>query len=208
MSVPAYPLQWPAGWARTDAYRRKRASFGTTARSYAGCREALTVADARERLSRELDMLGARYITLSSNLELNLNGQPRSGQREPADPGVAVYFRLNGKDMAFACDRWDRAADNIAALAKHIEAMRGMDRWGVGTAAQAFAGYEALPSPDPWWKVLGLGHPNVTRSEIVVAYRKASQAAHPDRPGGSHDKMAAVNAARDEGLRRFESEDA
>ena len=201
MSIPAYPLQWPSGWKRTEPHRRLRASFGTNSRTYGRSRERLTVAEARERLSRQLDQLGARYVTLSTNLELNLNGQPRSGQREPDDTGVAVYFRLNGKDMALACDRWDRAADNIAALAKHIEAMRGMDRWGVGTAAQAFAGYEALPAPDPWWKTLGLSGPTRSEREIREAYRRASTNAHPDRPGGSHDRMAAVNAARDEGLK-------
>jgi hypothetical protein len=201
-TVSAFPLAWPMGWKRSTY--RQQAAFGQ--QSSRGWKEALPVAKARQRLSDELDRLGASYVTLSTNVELRLDGQPRSNQAAPADPGAAVYFRLSGKDIALACDKWDRVADNIAALAKHIEAMRGMDRWGVGTAAQAFAGYEALPAPDPWWQVLGLSGPNVTRSDIVVAYRKASQAAHPDRPGGSHDRMAAVNAARDEGLRRFEKE--
>lgn len=206
MNPAAYPLHWPSGWPR--AKRRQRATFGTTGRSSCGNKQALTVADARERLSKELDLLGARYVTLSSNLELTLRGDPRSGQAEPSDSGAAVYFQLGGKSIALACDKWDRVADNVAAIAKHIDAMRGMERWGVGTAAQAFAGYEALPAPDPWWMTLGLTGPNVTRSDIAIAYRKASQAAHPDRPGGSHDKMAAVNAARDAGLRRFEMEGA
>jgi hypothetical protein len=204
VNVAAYPLQWPAGWKRT-AYRQ-RAMFGK--QGARGWKEALTVATARQRLSDELDRLGGSYVTLSTNIELRLDGQPRSGASEPTDPGAAVYFRLSGKDIALACDKWNRVADNIAALAKHIEAMRGMDRWGVGTAQQAFAGYEALPAPDPWWQVLGLAHQNVTRADIIIAYRKASQAAHPDRPGGSHDKQAALNAARDAGLARFEHEDA
>jgi hypothetical protein len=205
----AHPLQWPSGWPR--AKQRVRASFSQKAwneRYTYQTNKPVTVATARERLSAELDRLGARYAVLSTNIELRLDGQPRSNQAEPSDPGAAVYFQLSGKQIALACDKWDRVADNIVALAKHIEAMRGMDRWGVGTAAQAFAGYEALPAPDPWWRVLGLDGPNATRADIVVAYRKASQAAHPDRPGGSHDLMAAVNAARDQGLRRFESEDA
>jgi hypothetical protein len=200
-SPTAFPLQWPAGWPR--AKYRQRAAFGKI--SSRGWKEAATVANARDRLSGELDRLGARYSVLSTNLELRLDGLPRSNQSEPYDPGVAVYFQLGGKPIALACDKWDRVADNIIALAKHIEALRGMDRWGVGTASQAFAGYEALPAPDPWWKVLGLAGPNVTRSDIVIAYRKTSQDAHPDRPGGSHDKMAQVNAARDEGLSKFEN---
>jgi hypothetical protein len=199
VSVAAYPLQREEGWKR--ASWRQRAAFGQ--QGARGWKEALTVAKARQRLSDELDRLGATYVTLSTNIELRLDGQPRSNQAEPGDPGVAAYFRLGGKQIALACDKWDRVADNIAALAKHIEAMRGMDRWGVGTAAQAFAGYEALPAPDPWWKVLGMDGPTAEERFIRDAYRKVSAAAHPDRPGGSHDRMAAINAARDEGLRRI-----
>ena len=198
MSNPtAFPLQWPTGWPR--AKYRQRAQFKQS--NGRGWMDQLTVATARGRLSGELDKLGARYTVLSTNVELRLDGEPRSGQPEPGDSGTAVYFRLGGKSIALACDKWNRVADNIAALAKHIEAMRGMDRWGVGTAQQAFAGYEALPAPDPWWQTLGLTGPTRSESEIKDAYRKASSNAHPDRPGGSHDRMAAVNTARDEGLK-------
>jgi hypothetical protein len=118
VSVAAYPLQWPQGWKR--ASWRQRAAFGQ--QGARGWKEALTVAKARQRLSDELDRLGATYVTLSTNIELRLDGQPRSNQAEPGDPGVAAYFRLGGKQIALACDKWDRVADNIAALAKHIEA--------------------------------------------------------------------------------------
>lgn len=206
MSATAYPLSWPSGWKRTQPYLRQRASFGRHRQDSRGwmSKERLTLEQARKRLADELDRLGATNEILSTNLVLRADGWPKGGQRAPDDPGAAVYFDYAGRPTVLACDKWDRIEDNIAALAKHIEAMRGMDRWGVGSVEQAFTGYAALPAPDPWWKLLGLDHPNVTRSDIAIAYRKASQAAHPDRPGGSHDRMAAVNAARDEGLRRFE----
>lgn len=190
----AYPLQWPSSWWRA-AYR-SRAKFNTKGRS--GYADSLTVAESRQRLSDQLDALGARYVTLSSNLELRLDGQPRSGAPEPKDVGVAVYFRLNGKDTVLACDKWDRTADNIAAIAKHIEALRGIDRWGVGTAAQAFAGYQALPSPEQWWQVLGVSQ-HAEKSEISAAYRAKAATCHPDQ-GGSDAAMARLNVARDQGL--------
>ncbi|WP_197535667.1 J domain-containing protein [Sphingobium sp. SYK-6] len=143
-------------------------------------------------------MLRAGYVTLSTNLETRLDGNPRSGQPEPQDPGAAVYFRLQGKDTVLACDKWDRVADNIAAIAKHIEALRGMDRWGVGTAAQAFAGYQALPAPEQWWQVLGVPV-SATREQINAAYRSLAMKAHPDQ-GGSDAAMARLNAAREQGL--------
>jgi len=194
----AYPLQWPSGWPR--APYRQRAQFGTTGRSKYGSKEPLTINEARKRLSDELDHLGARYVTLSSNLELRLDGAPRSGQAEPRDPGVAVYFRLEGKDAVLACDKWDRSADNIAAIAKHVEALRRIDRWGVGTAAQAFAGYQQLPSPEQWWQVLGVSE-RATAEEVNAAYRSRARQAHPDT-GGSTAAMARLNAARAEALGR------
>lgn len=195
--VPAYPLQWPAGWPRT-AHRRPAAFKTASADGWS--KRSLTLADARGRLGGELNRLGARLVTLSTNVELRLDGQPYSNRGEPADPGAAVYFQLAGNPIVLACDKWNRVADNVAALAKHIEAMRGQERWGVGTAAQAFAGYVALPAPDPWWQTLGLSGPSRSEREIRDAYRRASASAHPDRPGGSHDKMAALNVARDKGL--------
>lgn len=196
----AYPLAWPAGWPRAKS--RQRASFSkkTWDSSYRWQSTGrLSVADARQRLSDELDRLGARYVTLSTNLETRLDGQPRSNQAEPADPGVAVYFRLDGKDIVLACDKWDRVADNIAAVAKHIDAIRGMDRWGVGSTRQAFAGYEALPAPEQWWQVLGLSE-RAGREDIKAAYRQKAREAHPDQ-GGSDAAMARLNAARDQGMR-------
>ena len=62
----------------------------------------------------------------------------------PDDPGVAVYFQLHDKERVLACDKWDTVADNIAAIAAHIDGIRRQDRYGVGTIDQAFAGYSAL----------------------------------------------------------------
>ncbi len=196
----AYPLQWPQGWPRTPSYKIKSAPFGTTGRT--GYKTGLTVAEARERLQAQLDLLGAKLPVLSTNLELRLDGLPRSGEREPQDRGAAVYFQLGGRPTVLACDRWNRVADNIAAIAKHIEALRGMDRWGVGTAAQAFAGYQAIAAPRErhWREVLGI-HPGsrVSRADIESIYRIAARKAHPDA-GGSNEAMAELNRARDQAL--------
>lgn len=209
MTVQAYPLSWPAGWKRTAPQQRRRAAFGTAKHvSFAGGggytqRSAATVADGIKRLQLELDRLGARSVTLSTNVETRLDGLPRSGQREPDDPGAAVYFSLDKRPIALACDKWDRTADNIIALAKHIEAMRGMDRWGVGSLSQAFAGYAALPSPEqkrPWWDVLGVPS-TASRDEIEAAYRKLARQFHPDVNPDGAAAMSEINRARDEALK-------
>lgn len=50
-----------------------------------------------------------------------------------------------------------------------------------------------------WWQVLG-SRPDATKKEIEKAYRKLAKSYHPDRPGGSHEKMQQLNVARDIGL--------
>lgn len=206
-----FPLSWPVGWKRTPSYQREVARFQTS--SYrdeqrrgadgnlqtvrVSSKRGLTVADAIKRLSSEIDRLNATDALVSSNVELRLDGLPRSGQPEPSDPGAAVYFKLKGKPRCLACDKWTRVADNIAAIAQHIDALRRIERYGVGTMEQAFAGYAALPaSPTDWWIVLGVT-PDATTAQIDDAFRKLARSSHPDA-GGSHNDMARINAARDE----------
>lgn len=194
-NVNRYPLTWPASWPR--ARGRKGASFNTTGTNG---RKKLTPMEAMQRLEVELDAIGGQNPLLSTNLELNLSGAPRGDRAEPSDPGAALYFVYKGKDTVLACDKWDRVADNIAALAKHIEALRGQERWGVGTLAQAFAGYQALPAPEQWFTVLGV-RASATKTEIDAAHRRLIVDAHPDRNGGSGAKAARINAAKDEGYK-------
>ncbi|MDF1734968.1 MAG: J domain-containing protein [Minwuia sp.] len=206
-----YPLQWPTGRNRTPARRRKRAQFGQTsdARRSRG-KEPVSINTARERLAAELDRLGAGYGVISSNLELRADGQPRSGQREPADPGIAVYFRMQGADHCIACDAWDRAADNIAAIAKHIEATRGMARWGCADVAAMFRGFQSLPPPDAaivtprhWTAVLGFPRDvTLTRDQVEARYRKLAKERHPDA-GGSVDAFAELQTAIDTARKGF-----
>ena len=157
-SVTAYPLVWPAGRPRTPGHRRRRASFGKQAsksfrRGYGSAgsyayKQSLTVEQARVRLVDEIDRLGGSGLVISSDLALRQDGNPRSGQRNPQDPGVAAYFRLQGEPHCLSCDRWDRVADNLAAIAKHVEAVRGQTRWGVADARTMFSGFKTLPPPD------------------------------------------------------------
>jgi hypothetical protein len=181
------PLNWPAGKPRTLPHQRKRAAFGTKNGARWGV-QSLTLYQARQRLDHELALLKVRAHVLSSNLILNKDGSPRSGQGEPADCGVAVYFELDGKPIALACDRWDRAADNVVAIAKHIEALRGQDRWGVGSIEQAFAGYAALPAPGqharrPWRAVLDLAGVGVALEGAEKRYRELAKIHHPSVGG-------------------------
>lgn len=183
-----YPLAWPLGWRRTEPGRRRRAPF----RSYG---REISITNGVERLDRELRLLGARDEILSTNVRVGLRGLPLSDGPAPSDPGVAVYFKLKGQPRCLACDRWTRVADNITAIAQHIDALRRIDRYGIGSVEQAFAGYTALPpSAVDWWLVLGI-KPEASLEEIEVAFRDLAREHHPDR-GGRHEDMARLTEAR------------
>lgn len=204
-----YPLAWPRGWPRTPASERQQPKFRAMQEwgNHRGKMAVeLTVAVARKRLMNELDAIRATSPVLSSDIELRIDGQPRSG-REPDDPGVAVYFHLKGKPVVLPCDRWRTVAGNIAAVAAHIGAMRGMDRWGVGTMDNLFQGFLALPAPgaaQPWQEVLGIAAGTKVDATFIEHRRRAlAMQHHPDKPGGSQEAMAKVNAAADQALREL-----
>ena len=168
----AYPLQWPQGRQRRSASLRKRAKFNATGHN--GYKRDLTVAEAMSGLQDAVDRIGGGYATLSSDLELRLDGLPRSGQSEPDDPGVCLYFELSGNPVAMPCDTYDRAADNIAAIAAHIDATRAIERHGVASVAEMFSGFTALPAPDAakqWWDILEVVR-NARREEVERAWKR------------------------------------
>jgi hypothetical protein len=191
-----YPLAWPTDWPRTPRAKRRAAAFRSR-------RQPLSVAVAVARLSDELGRLGARDELLSTNLEVRLDGLPRSTLGEPQDPGAAVYFTLKGAPRCLACDRWHRVADNIAAIAQHCDALRRIDRYGVGSLDQMFAGYAALPPKLDPWQVLGVPR-TASRRQILDAYVALARQHHPD-VGGDEHQMSRLNAARDEALRVLEA---
>lgn len=191
--IEAFPLCWPAGRPRTPSCRRESARFDTS------------FARARDNIVREIEMLtGTRRgfghraaIIISTDIPLRRDGLPLANQRKPDDVGVAVYFTYKKQQRCFACDRWNAVEDNMQAIAKTIEALRGIARWGTGDMLDAaFTGFTALPAPNAtrdWWEVLGVAR-TASLDDLRAAYRRAASAAHPDR-GGSNDQMARVNAA-------------
>jgi hypothetical protein len=195
MTIEAHPLAWPVGKPRTPRHKIEKSRFDPYGR-------AAEVTNVREELQR----LGARNIIVSTNVRLRRDGLPYSGDRAPDDQGVAVYFDYAGGQKCFACDRWKTIEENLRAIFKSIEAIRGLERWGSKSFVDAaFTGFSALPAPGQhskrsWRAVLDIkGEVTPTRGEVITAYRAASLRAHPDH-GGSNDAMAEVNAARAEAL--------
>jgi len=207
MTINAYPLAWPTGWKRTVAGQRRAARFGRARKqkydgSWEGSRP-VTLTEAVERVLTELVRMAVdrQDIVISTNVRTRLDGLPRSGEREPDDPGAAVYWRdvFNSAPRVMAVDQYDRVADNLAAIAATLDAMRAIERHGGAQILErAFTGFTALPapgdgSPRDWWAVLGVAR-TAALDEARAAYRRAASAAHPDR-GGTDARMAEVNRA-------------
>lgn len=179
----AYPLKWPEGWPR--------------ARSRRGAPFKVPAGQAKREMYEELARLGARDVIVSTDQPLNRDGTATL-RRSWNDPGVAVYFLRKGKRVVLACDQFDNMPDNMRAIGKTIEAMRGIERWGASDMLdRAFTGFTAIAAPEQWWQVLGLAE-SATIAQIDAAWRQHMQAAHPDR-GGSDAAAARLNAARDQG---------
>lgn len=207
MTEQTCPLQWPAGRPRTPAHLRKSGKYHSEG-------EWITRSKAIRRLADEVQRIGGLYLSVSTDLALRRDGQPYAGKGEPEDPGVVAFFTLKGQPVALPCDTFDRLAQNIAGLAAHIEATRQIELIGVASATESLQAFLALPSPEgsteaatkPWREVLGLkpDFPNGydrEDAEIIVQgrWRARASAAHPDT-GGSVEKMAVLNLAREEAL--------
>ena len=192
-AISAFPLHWPAGWPRTKFPQKSRFDV-----SFAGSRDGLV---------DELNRLHARNVVLSTNVELNRYGLPYANQSDPADKGVAVYWTTQkGEQRCIGCDKWSSVKDNMRAIAKTVEALRGLERWGSSQIVdRAFAGFKALPDLSgsnhrAWWEILGVD-PNCGTDEIKRRRIELARLYHPD--SGStpdNDMMARINAAVDEAL--------
>lgn len=188
MTVEAFPFQWPEGQART-----KRPQ---------GSRFSVTPGKARDDLYNEIRLLGGSNVVISSDAPLRQDGKPYANRRAPDDQGVAVYFTKKERQLCFACDKWDALQDNVWAIKKTIEAIRGIERWSASDMMdRAFSGFVSLPAPgatDDWREVLGVKQ-DCTLQQVNFAYNRLRSTAHPDN-GGSVDEFhriqAAYNAAR------------
>ena len=190
--MEAYPLHWPTEYPRT--HRPKEARFKTT------------MGDARDGLLDELRQMEATEPILSTNIPLRRDGLPYAQweRRQITDLGVAVYFQFQGEPRVLCCDKWNRIEDNLQALRKTVEAMRGIDRWGVSDMLnRMFAGFVAIPETAGglgWWDILDLERtPIPTPEQVEQAFREKALIYHPDK-GGDPDQWNRLETARQQAL--------
>ena len=191
-SIRSYPLYWPEGWPR--AKQHKIARFGDH-----------SINAGRQEIERQVSLFDGRNLIISTNLELRIDGNPRSGQRQPADRGVAIFFKRDGQDMALACDIYSTVEDNLWALARTLDALRQIERDGSPSLInRAFRGFTALPAPGQreWWDVLGVDR-SAGSQEIKRAYFDLAKKHHPDnKESGDPELFRQVQTAFETATKR------
>lgn len=212
----AFPLDWPAGWHRTQVSRRIHGKFNKKNTEYYTAYDNtqksrqvtkwLTVSDGVQRISAVLRSMGVdtQDVVISTNVRTRLDGLPRSGEREPDDPGAAVYWRDHAAGKPVRCmaiDRYSTVADNLGAIAATLDAMRAIERHGGAEILnRAFTGFLALPekATEPWREVLDLKG-ELTRDTVLARTRDLLLANNPDQ-GGDRDKYERIIEARKRAL--------
>ncbi len=196
--ILGYPLCWPVGWPRTKSPEWSRFQTSKT-----------TFGSIRQELVHEIEIMGGRQIVLSTNIPLKKDGMPYATYKPLTDTGIAVYFTLKGQPKVFACDKWRKIEDNMRAIQKTIEAIRGIDRWGSSEIMdRIYRGFQALPAQstyldDAWWVVLGV-NADAGSEETKRAYRSLAKSSHPD-VGGDEKLFKKYAEAYEQAEKYFES---
>lgn len=219
------PLRWPTNEPRTLQPRVSPFSADRT------------LTQAVHALVDELEIKGfADGVVVSAGF--GTAAVPRANE----DHGAAVYFTRTSATLGarvagdlrsptgkipyvLACDTFTHVADNVWALKKHVEAIRMMERNGVGTTEQLLKGFAQLPpSKDanphavphvirPWREVLGFNSPIYESGRIVQPNVDEVNARHRARlivirqahPAGDDPAEPILNNARDEAIAELTS---
>ena len=185
--ITSHPLYWPEGWKRTKTPGPSR--FGDHSNK-----------KALDMVLHQLQMMGIPdwMVIISSNLKLKSDGYPYSSQKEPDDSGVSVWWRDGEKwdiRRVMAVDDWNTCSENLWAIAKTLEAFRGIDRWSSSEIMnRTFKGFAALPfdGKKSWRTVLDYAGNDI--QECKQQYYKMRSIHHPDRDG-ERGRFHEVNVA-------------
>ncbi len=176
--------------------------------------------DTQALLAREAEYLGADLVVIQIDVteaDLRRDGMIRANARI-GFPGVRVSFESRHGPLTYATDTYDSVWHggmpgwhaNVRAVALTLEALRAVDRYGVGKRGEAYVGWQALPqtangrmSREEAADLLAASGPGYTRAALLVdadvvraCHRAAARQHHPDI-GGDGALFAKLNVARD-----------
>jgi len=200
-SLKAWPPEQPA----TPVGRRKPGLF---------------TADYLARLNlleSEMTAVSAKDAILTAFIpknQIRADGWPLSSAKA-AGPGLILSFTSNGQPREFAADHYDDWKDNLYAVAKTLEALRGINRWGGASSGKQYAGFSPVLAPDAQPMPAsfassqsaavfladhaeGWSAGQILNNSLVLksAYNAASIKLHPDT-GGTHEGFVQLQQAKD-----------
>jgi hypothetical protein len=173
-------------------------------------------------LDRELEMLGAEDVVLEVDVEpsaIRLDGGLRADRRVNS-PGVRLRFDSDHGSLSYATDRFVRPyyskgmdaswRHNVYAIAKGLEALRLVDRYGIAGHGEQYRGYLALETGigiasgmtqtdavEIILRAADLSHLLHMNPTTVTAtqVKRARAATHPDVNGGDRTQYNLVDQA-------------
>lgn len=171
-------------------------------------------------LYRELDFLDAADLVIECDVreqDLRLDGTLRANARA-ASPAVRIAFESNVGPLTYATDEFRRPSwrrggmqedwqHNVYAIAKSLEALRLVDRYGVTKRGEQYTGFKAIgggrampashmtssEADEVLWEISGLGRDKAW--PVEGRWRKARALAHPDRHAGDRTLWDRVEQA-------------
>jgi hypothetical protein len=191
---------WPGKMTR-DA-ERQFSPFRRSSMSNGYRRDEVPLGDTLQLLERELKALGCRDEAVLQvavrERDIRLDGGIRDDAK-PDHPGVILNFKSRHGELSYACDTFRTWTANLRAIAKGLEALRLVDRYGVGNGAQ-YTGYRALgagtPMPAAQVSVADAAQliastawpeseidPQEVIDNLDLAYKEAAKRLHPDAGG-------------------------
>lgn len=184
------PIQkWPGGDLTPDSARRRSQFKASLPKTY-------------RLLDNELYNIGAEATVLQIAMDesdFRLDGLPRANSRAQ-HPGVVLGFNPDGNAagrLEFATDVFDNWEDNLRAIALGLEALRKVDRYGITSGSQQYAGFRAITVGDDG--SMGLYSEKQAIDYIAEKYdgdlKAAIRETHPDH-GGSEEEFRRVMRAK------------
>jgi len=106
-----------------------------------------------DELEYELQRLSAHDTVIQveglTRDDIRNDGWPRSGNWKNGygGPGVIVSFESSKGAISMPCDKFGDWQDNLRAIAKSLEALRMVDRYGVTRGNEQYRGWSQIEAP-------------------------------------------------------------
>lgn len=157
-----------------------------------------------DKLEDEIEKIGGRDVLVgvvfSDDTQYRLDGSPKASFKVkhagaevsfdvPTDSGPIGGSPVARRRVTFHTDAYDNLGANLRAIALGLEALRAVDRYGITSTGEQYAGFAMLPSGEP----ADRGRRIVEREGGIAA---ALHATHPDK-GGDRADFEAVQAYRE-----------